>query len=605
MIRRRLVLPGAGRAEEGHELARRDEEAHVVHGDEVAEPLGDAADLDAHAASPARGAPSASGAALSPATRPRLARHSTSALGDERDEGEEREERGHREGGLELVLVVEDLDVEGQGVRLAADVPRDDRHRAELAHRPRVAEDDAVEEAPLHARQRDAEERLPAARAEDARRLLLLGARRLHDRDELARHEREGHEDGGEDEAGDGEDDLEVVGLEPRAERAVPAEEEDEDHPGDDGRDREGEVDERDEDALAREVELRDAPRGREAEDEVERDGDRRGEERELQRRQGHRLAHGVDVGRQPLRERLGEDGGERDDAGRGRGSARARAVRPRRTARGSVSARGAALRRWTRVAMPAMLYSAVSRVLQAWSRLIPSRSTNEATSMTDGDRGRAGVVVLLELGDDEERRDLGLHRHVARDEDDRAVLAERAGEGEGEAGDPRGQRGPEGSTRRRSAARLAPRLAAASSTSGSRLSSTGWSVRTTKGSPMNVRATATPSGVKATLTPQRGEGLPEPARLGVERGEGDAGDGGRQGERQVDERVDEPLAGEAVAHEHPRHHEAEHRVDERGGERRAERQPVGGEDARRGDRGPERRPRRGPRCGRRASTAG
>ena len=56
--------------------------------------------------------------------------------------------------------------------------------------------------------------------------------------------------------------------------------------------------------------------------------------------------------------------------------------------------------------------------------------------------------------------------------------------------------------TRRNVCKRLAPRLAAASSTSGSRLSSTGWSVRTTKGRPMKVRAIVMPSGVKPTLMP-------------------------------------------------------------------------------------------------------
>ena len=52
--------------------------------------------------------------------------------------------------------------------------------------------------------------------------------------------------------------------------------------------------------------------------------------------------------------------------------------------------------------------------------------------------RRGAGVVVLLELGDDQERRDLGLHRHVAGDEDHRAVLADRAGEGQREPGEQR-----------------------------------------------------------------------------------------------------------------------------------------------------------------------
>ena len=81
------------------------------------------------------------------------------------------------------------------GVGLAADVARDDADRAELAHRPRVAEDHAVEQRPLDVRQRDAPEDLPAAGAEHARRLFLLGALRLHQRDQLAGDEREGDED--------------------------------------------------------------------------------------------------------------------------------------------------------------------------------------------------------------------------------------------------------------------------------------------------------------------------------------------------------------------------------------------------------------------------
>ena len=73
-------LARARRAEEGHELPRRDVEAHVVHGDEVAEPLGDATDLDAHAASPARRTRSSAPAGPSSAAAPRLDRHSTRLL---------------------------------------------------------------------------------------------------------------------------------------------------------------------------------------------------------------------------------------------------------------------------------------------------------------------------------------------------------------------------------------------------------------------------------------------------------------------------------------------------------------------------------------------
>src|SRR5215813_2281599 len=57
-----------------------------------------------------------------------------------------------------------------------------------------------------------------------------------------------------------------------------------------------------------------------------------------------------------------------------------------------------------------------------------------------DGDGRRLGVAELLETGDHEHRRDLGPERHVARDEDHRAVLAERAGEREGEPRDDRGR---------------------------------------------------------------------------------------------------------------------------------------------------------------------
>src|SRR6266498_873331 len=96
-------------------------------------------------------------------------------LRGERDEREDEQEGRDRERGAELVLVVEDLDLERDGVRDPADVARHHRDRAELAHRPGVAEDDAVQEAPLHVRERHPREDLPAARAQHERGLLLLG----------------------------------------------------------------------------------------------------------------------------------------------------------------------------------------------------------------------------------------------------------------------------------------------------------------------------------------------------------------------------------------------------------------------------------------------
>ena len=48
-------------------------------------------------------------------------------LSDEGDEREERQERGDGEGGDEVVLIVEDLDLQRHGVGQAADVAGDDR----------------------------------------------------------------------------------------------------------------------------------------------------------------------------------------------------------------------------------------------------------------------------------------------------------------------------------------------------------------------------------------------------------------------------------------------------------------------------------------------
>ena len=118
------------------------------------------------------------------------------------------------------------------------------------------------------------------------------------------------------------------------------------------------------------------------------------------------------------------------------------------------------------------------------------SSSTNETTSITTRDRGRAGVVVLLELGDDEQRRDLGLHRHVAGDEDDRAVLAERAREREREAGQRAPAAWPGRITRRKVCQRRRAEARRRLLDLGVEiLAAPAARVRTTNGSPMKVSA--------------------------------------------------------------------------------------------------------------------
>ena len=172
------------------------------------------------------------------------------------------------------------------------------------------------------------------------------------------------------------------------------------------------------------------------------------------------------------------------------------------------------------------------------------SSSTNEITSMTTRDGGRAGVVVLLQLGHDQQRRDLGLHRHVAGDEDHRAVLADARANASAKpvssAGTSVGRIDP----RRRSASGSRPRLAAASSTSRSRSCSTGCTVRTTNGRPMKISASDHAERRVGHLDAERLSRGPIQPFGGVERGERDAGHRRRQGERQIDQRIDQPPAG-------------------------------------------------------------
>src|SRR5690606_32680664 len=178
-------------------------------------------------------------------------------LDDERDERQQREQRRQRERGDPVVLVVEDLDLQRDRVRLAADVAGDDGGGAELAHRARVAQQHAVEEPPTHVRQRDEGEDLPAAGAQRERRLLVLAAQLLHHRHELPGHERHGHEERGQHDAGHGEHDLDAARLQEGPKVALRAEQQEVDDTGDDGRDGERQVDERDEERLAAELELR------------------------------------------------------------------------------------------------------------------------------------------------------------------------------------------------------------------------------------------------------------------------------------------------------------------------------------------------------------
>ena len=111
------------------------------------------------------------------------------------------------------------------------------------------------------------------------------------------------------------------------------------------------------------------------------------------------------------------------------------------------------------------------------------------------GNRGRAGVVELVQLGDNQQRRDFGSHRHVARDENHRAVFAHRAGKGHGKAGQRRGQnRGQDHPGESLPAAGAQTGGGFFESPCPDRPAPAG-RVRTTNGRPIKVSAITTPSG--------------------------------------------------------------------------------------------------------------
>src|ERR1035438_8700168 len=121
-------------------------------------------------------------------------------LDAQRKERQQRQQARHRErrrGGRLGGALIERLHPQRHGLGLPGDVAGHHRHRAELSHRPRVAENDAVDQTPLRRRQRDVPERLPPVGPQRQRCLLLLGAGRLHNGYQLAGDERKRDKHGG------------------------------------------------------------------------------------------------------------------------------------------------------------------------------------------------------------------------------------------------------------------------------------------------------------------------------------------------------------------------------------------------------------------------
>ena len=157
-----------------------------------------------------------------------------------------------------------------------------------------------------------APERLPAGCAQHDRRLLLLHPLRLHHGQQFAGDERERHERRRQHDARHGEDDLDLMRVQPAAQGAELAQQQHEDQPGDDRRDGEGQVNQRQQEVLAPELELGDGPGGGDAEQDVQRDGDRRRQQGQPDRAERVRVPQRLQVRPPAARERLREDGGQR-----------------------------------------------------------------------------------------------------------------------------------------------------------------------------------------------------------------------------------------------------------------------------------------------------
>ncbi len=177
-------------------------------------------------------------------------------------------------------------------------------------------------------------------------------------------------------------------------------------------------------------------------------------------------------------------------------------------------------------------------------------------------DSGCAGVVVLVELDHDQQRQDLGFHRHVAGYENHRTVLADATGKRQGEAGQPgRQQRRHED---------MAKHLQGTCAQAGSGLFDFAGDVGQYRLHGADHERQGDEGQRQGDA--QRGVGdleaqisceLADPAVGRVQRGQGDTGHSGRQGERQIDHRIDDLAAGEGVAHQHPGQQRADHPVDE------------------------------------------
>ncbi len=232
---------------------------------------------------------------------------------------------------------------------------------------------------------------------------------------------------------------------------------------------------------------------------------------------------------------------------------------------------------------------------VRRWSRLIASSRINDVIKQDGGNRRRSRIIVLLKLGDDQQRRDFRLHRHIAGDEDYRSVLAQGARKCKRESREKRGPHHRENHSRE-----YLPSIRAQA---GGGFFELLVGFRQHRLNAANHERQADKhqrdddaQGSERDLDAEGRQIAPEPAVFRVETGQRDAGYGGGKGEGQVDQRVGQRLARELVSHQHPSHQESDHDADQSGYQRGAKTQAIRGNHVGRGDHLPDVLPARGDR---------
>ena len=348
-----------------------------------------------------------------------------------------------------------------------------------------------------------------------------------------------GHEHRRQDNARYGEDDRKAALRDRWSEESLTPEDQHEDHACDHRRYGKRQVDQGQQELLAAKLKLSDRPTGADAEHDIQRHRDRRRKQGEPECGEGVRLQDGGRVGLDAAGQPLDKDGGERNQEEETQECDHDRDQdAPYEGWFGDAACAGLPCTGRRYQQHDSIVQPASRRLVQPCKRVDGQEQHEGNRQHHHRDCRRARVVVLLELGDDEQRGNLRTHRHVARDEDDRSVFAHATRKRQRKSGEPRrnqiGKDDPQDD--------LTPFGAEA----GRRL--------------FELDVEVLDDGLERSHDERQSdehqghgdaerreryldsvgiERFAQPAVGCIQRREGDAGNCGRQGERQIDQRVD------------------------------------------------------------------